>query len=138
MAEFQVRGDEGQALLFDLDVAVWGNGYQPDIRLCPHYLPGGAIDYREQTLFEFCYISIPPEYPHVIVPGKNFYYGVDMTVTCSDMAVGVDSDNRNELLAGYGEMTNKYRDVRLRVDKQGVYIATLKHIMLSFEIQSRS
>ncbi|WDE13661.1 hypothetical protein [Thalassomonas haliotis] len=115
VAEFPVRGDNGQTLLFDLDVDVWGNGHQADQALCP-YIVDGVIKYREMApLGDICI------WGRKTVPGKDFRYSASVNISCNDLPVGTDRDNRNERLEDYVEMTNTFRGVRLRVDKQGVY-----------------
>ncbi|WDE03523.1 hypothetical protein SG34_019295 [Thalassomonas viridans] len=125
VAEFPVRGDEGQSLLFDLDVDVWGNGDQRDQAFCIYYVNGVRMERALAGVMDICWSG-----QGYTLPGKNFTYSVDMTVTCSGIAVGNDSDNRNERLEDYVEMSNKFRGVRLRIDKQGIYNGQCKMIKI--------
>ncbi|WDE11875.1 hypothetical protein [Thalassomonas haliotis] len=112
-AYLDVIGDNGQQLLFDIDGIVGGQGYQ-------------AITYREEIRgcnvwqgnvkghdYSTCLV---PRYVQVPVYSNDFRYVVEVQVTCSDIAIGSDLDHKNALVNG--KVTDKYREVKLLVDKQ--------------------
>lgn len=124
VAEFDVRGDNGQTLLFDFDIDVWGHGHQRTVQLCPYYKDGKWLYQEMPPLGGICVIGSKP------APAKEFRFSVSANLTCSGMDVGVDSDARIETLSDYIKVTNTYRGVRLRIDKEGVYNSQCKTMKL--------
>ncbi|WP_299939787.1 hypothetical protein [uncultured Microbulbifer sp.] len=97
-----VIGDFGQDLIFSINGTIGGQGDQSVIN----------------APVLFCY----PEGDHCVFLGysrifsNQFRYIAEIQVTCSGRAIGSDMDNKNEL--SDIEIANKYREVKLLVNKR--------------------
>ncbi|WDD99075.1 hypothetical protein [Thalassomonas actiniarum] len=113
-AYIDVIGDYGQELIFDIDGIVGGQGYQQvndnsrtfcirwegNTRL-PENEHSACLEYRTIDLTTY---------------GNDFRYVVELQVSCNGMAIGLDTDDKNELVNG--QVTDRYREVKLLVGKQ--------------------
>lgn len=114
IAYIDVIGDHGQKLVFDIDGIVGGQGYQQvnenSHTFCirwegntrsPENEHSACLEYRTIDLTTY---------------GNDFRYLVELQVTCNGMAIGLDMDDKNDLVNG--KVTDRYREVKLLVGKQ--------------------
>ena len=103
VADIRVIGDHGQQIIFDVDAIVEGKGYQKREEICFSYHPDDPP--CSESYFKY--------YP-------EFYYEVDMVVSCSGIALGDSSQNRNQTLSDGYRMPYSLtgRTVNLLLDRQ--------------------
>ncbi|WP_299939569.1 hypothetical protein [uncultured Microbulbifer sp.] len=92
VAIIPVVGDIGQQLIFDIDARVKGYGFYDTGFECHKFYiqPNGSIRIGS---------GIPPNCDATSVnPSNEFYFSVRMNVTCSNLVIGTNTENRNTLL----------------------------------------
>ncbi|WP_299939776.1 hypothetical protein [uncultured Microbulbifer sp.] len=100
-----VIGDFGQDLVFSINGTIGGQGDQNvlsfPVCFSPHHPPGPGVCHIWGADQRF---------------SKKFRYIAEIQVTCSGRAIGSDMDNKNQL--SDIEIANKYREVKLLVNKR--------------------
>ena len=102
-ALIDVVGDNGQQLIFDVDGMVGGIGHQEIsyIKICRQSSRWGCTE--------------PDELERI---SPDFRYVVELKVTCNGIAIGLDMEDKNELVNG--RVSDKYREVELLTKKTTV------------------